>query len=516
MSAWFFWRKSADPVFEDPRFFANEEEASTLEHAAASQPPPQSPRATPLEPPPEDINAIGVREKSFPIWLAIALAALVVVLLLGAALWIKTSLPFVTTRKEEYPSVKVVTEEPVRGAPKIEITPKDAAPVPQGETTAMPRIVPAPSAAGSLDAACPLTTVLDKTTQKPVVDARGVPLLVDCHGIYKPQAAPEPVSVVPRSPVLTEASTVVPSSAASVTPVVAPDRYAGEALFTRQQVPKADSRVTSSGGPQLPVPPVGAADVLRQLELLRSPPPPAPQPIQVLPSPLASAAPVKAVGAPSTQGRPGEMLVSDKTDRTFAAKAIDENLVIPKGTQVDCGLTTRSVTEISGYASCQVVRDVYSANGRVLLIERMSTVEGEYAAQSQAGQRYIHVLWTRLRKPGGVTIDIASPATDGLGGAGIPAFVDNRWPERLAGAYMLSFIKDAIAYKTAVDAQGGQSAVGAVAYQNSIRTSESMAEQILATTIGIKPILYANQGDRVAIYVARDLDFSRIYDVRFK
>lgn len=516
MSAWFFWRKRADPVFEDPRFFANEAQASTLEHAAASQLPAQSPRAVPLEPPPEDINAIGVREKSFPIWLAIALAALVVVLLLGAALWIKTSLPFVTTRKEEYPSAKVAAEEPVRSAPKIDITPKDAGPDLRREAAGTPRIVPSPSAAGGLETACPLTTVLDKTTQKPVADARGVPLLVDCHGIYKPQAAPEPGSVVARSPVLTETSTVAPPPAAAATPIVTPDRYAGEALLARQQVPKADSRVTPGGGPQLPSPPVGAADVLRQLELLRTPPAPAPQPLQVLPSPLAPAAAPKAVGAPNTQGRPSEMLVSDKTDRTFAAKAIDENLVIPKGTQVDCGLTTRAVTEISGYASCQVVRDVYSANGRVLLVERMSTVEGEYAAQSQAGQKYIHVLWTRLRKPGGVTIDIASPATDGLGGAGIPAFVDNRWSERLAGAYMLSFIKDAIAYKTAVDAQGGQGAVGAVAYQNSIRTSESMAEQVLATTIGIKPILYANQGDRVAIYVARDLDFSRIYDVRLK
>ena len=43
-----------------------------------------------------------------------------------------------------------------------------------------------------------------------------------------------------------------------------------------------------------------------------------------------------------------------------------------------------------------------------------------------------------------------------------------------------------------------------------------MAEQVLATTLGIKPILYANQGDRVAIYVARDLDFSKIYEVRAK
>jgi type IV secretion system protein VirB10 len=221
-------------------------------------------------------------------------------------------------------------------------------------------------------------------------------------------------------------------------------------------------------------------------------------------------------GVPNTQGNPRDMLNTEKTERAFAVKAIDESLVIPKGTQIDCGLTTRAITEISGFASCQVTRDVYSANGRVLLIERMSVVDGEYAAQSQAGQRYIHVLWTRVRKPGGTTIDIASPATDGLGGAGIPAIVDNRWMERIGGAYLLSFIKDAIAYKTATDSSTGDSVAASVAYQNTISTSQSMAEKVLSNTIGIKPLLYANQGDRVAIYVARDVDFSQIYAIRNK
>ncbi len=515
MKQWFSRKKSDAALEVDPPLYASQPNEDMKEEP--SKPAPA--HGLGLEPPPEDINAIGATEKAFPIWLVTLLAAMLALILFGAAFWVKTSLPFATNRKEEYPSKRLSADEPVRNAPNLDISPPTMVQPASLEShpgaLAPPAIVPAVRSTATPDTVCGLTTVLDKTSLRPVTDASGAPILVDCHGVYSPRPAiPEPASTPAHSGHPLEKEVLPAPSTGNSGP---PDRYAGEALLSHQLVTKTDVRPVSPGAPQLPSPPVGAADVLRQLEALRSVPAHTTPVAPILINPLGTAsAAAKSSLAPNTQGRPGDMLVSDKTERSFAVKSIDENLVIPKGTQVDCGLTTRAVTEISGFASCQVARDVYSANGRVLLIERMATVEGEYAAQSQAGQKYIHVLWTRLRKPGGVTIDIASPATDGLGGAGIAAFVDNRWSERLAGAYMLSFIKDAIAYKTAVDAQSGQSAVGAIAYQNTIRTSEAMAEKVLSNTIGIKPILYANQGDRVAIYVARDLDFSKIYDVRAK
>ena len=450
----------------------------------------------PVDPPPEDINSIGAREQRFPLLLFVCGAVLLLLLMVGTAYWIKTAVPISTSKKEDYPS-KASVADPAAATPKLEIV--DTASLASAPAAVRP-VVPAPAGNGP----CPVTTVIDKSTQRPMTDARGLPITVDCHGAYSAKTAVDAGKPGAGGGLSSEA------------PPPPADRYAGEAILSRQLIAKSDSRVIGPGLPPLPAPPVGASEVLKQLQALQSGQ--AVLSTSPLSNPLpAGAGVVRPPGTPSTQGNPRDLLSgSEKTERVFAAKAIDENLVIPKGTQIDCGLTTRAVTEISGFASCQIARDVYSANGRVLLIERMSVVDGEYAAQSQAGQKYIHVLWTRVRKPGGATIDIASPATDGLGGAGIPAFVDNRWMERLGAAYLLSFIKDAIAYKTATDSQTGQSAAAGIAYQNTTKTSEAMAEQVLATTIGIKPILYANQGDRVAIYVARDLDFSKIYEVRAK
>jgi type IV secretion system protein VirB10 len=465
--------------------------------------------SSPVDPPPEDINSIGAREKKFPLVLFLVGALVLLLFIAAAAVWIRTAAPFATTKKEDYPSKKSSeVSEPGATAPKLEIAETSTPPPPPSsvpeiqQAPATPATRPAGVPAPTGNGPCPVTAVLDKTTQKPLTDARGLPVTVDCRGVYSSNKGPG------------DAAKNTTGTPAETPPSAPPDRYAGEAILSRQLSTKADARAVLPGLTQLPAPPVGASDVLKQLQALQSG-----QAVlsgAPTPNPLGNAQSAnRPAGTPNTQGPVKEMLgAADKTDRVFAAKAIDENLVIPKGTQIDCGLTTRAVTGISGFASCLITRDVYSANGRVLLIERMSTVDGEYAAQSQAGQKYIHVLWTRVRKPGGVTIDIASPATDGLGGAGIPAFVDNRWMERLGAAYLLSFIKDVIAYKTATDSQTGESTAASVAYQNTTKTSEALAEQVLATTIGIKPILYANQGDRVAIYVARDLDFSKIYEVR--
>lgn len=308
-------------------------------------------------------------------------------------------------------------------------------------------------------------------------------------------------------------------------PVRVHDRYAGDISLNSNPQSNGPGNgnlgnFTRAGGLNLPATsPVPSVDAIKAaLERLQvggaGPPPTAGGGVFGQPN---SAAPV---GSQNAQGSVAALLRSTTTPRAMAVKSIDENLVIPKGRLIDCSLRTRIVTDVSGFASCLVNSPVYSANGRTLLVERFSEVEGEYVATAQAGQRSIYVVWSRIRKPGGITIDIDSPATDGLGTAGLPGYVDNRWFERIGSAYMLSFFKDFVAYeiaKSTTGAGGGSTAgtiVGAGVLSNSISTSNSLADKVLQVGINIKPTIYKNQGDRASIYVARDLDFSSVYDVR--
>ena len=231
-------------------------------------------------------------------------------------------------------------------------------------------------------------------------------------------------------------------------------------------------------------------------------------------------APTGVPGAPGGQqqaganppGSLGSLLTPSQTPMVQAGMLGDRNMILPKGRTIDCGLSMRLVNEVAGMASCVLSQNVYSDNGRVLLLERGSEATGEYVAAMAQGQRRLFVLWTRIKTPAGVVINLNSPAADGLGTSGMDGYIDNHWWERLGAAFLLSMVQDAIAYKTA-DAGNGTTG-GTVVYQNTAQTGNRMAEKVLDSTINIKPTLYKNQGDRGSIYVARDLDFGSVYALR--
>jgi len=231
-----------------------------------------------------------------------------------------------------------------------------------------------------------------------------------------------------------------------------------------------------------------------------------------LPS-IASPAAVGVGGSPSPAGSIGTLLTPSQTPLVQAGMIGDRNLLLPKGRTVDCSLSTRVVSDLAGMATCVLTSNVYSDNGRVVLLERGSEAVGEYGATVVQGQRRLFVLWTRVKTPGGVVINLNSPAADALGTSGLEGYVDNHWWERVGAAFMLSLVQDAISYKTAA-ATGGGGAQGTAVFQNSSQTGNRLAEKILDSTINIKPTLYKNQGDRATIFVARDLDFGTVYALR--
>ena len=218
-------------------------------------------------------------------------------------------------------------------------------------------------------------------------------------------------------------------------------------------------------------------------------------------------------GPPASGAGPiGGLLTPSDTPKVQAGLLGDRNLILPKGRTIDCALTVRVINEVAGMATCVLNSDVYSDNGRVVLLERGSEAVGEYAATMAQGQRRLYLLWTRVKTPIGVVINLNSPAADALGTSGLVGYVDNHWWDRLGAAFLLSLVQDGIGLATATQAGGG-GAQSLGIYQHSATTGNRMAELILQSTINIKPTLYKNQGDRGTIFVARDLDFSTVYEL---
>jgi type IV secretion system protein VirB10 len=211
----------------------------------------------------------------------------------------------------------------------------------------------------------------------------------------------------------------------------------------------------------------------------------------------------------------GNMLRPTITTGTMAGSMGNLNLILTKGTFIQCYLKARLDTQVAGMTSCIIPRDIYSANGRVILIEKGSEVIGEFQNATELGMNRIFVLWTRIITPKGVFINIDSPATDTLGGSGITGKVNNHWWKRFGNALLFSMIQDGMAAgfeRVSKNEKNGDNSN--IVYSNSKNTSDEIVKEILKSTSNIPPTIYKNQGDSVGIYLARDLNFATVYKLR--
>lgn len=194
-----------------------------------------------------------------------------------------------------------------------------------------------------------------------------------------------------------------------------------------------------------------------------------------------------------------------------------KSLTMLRGTTIPCVLKTKIDSTYQGFTVCQTSKDVYSADGKALLLERGSQVFGEQNISLNQGQARVAVLWTRVETPQGVSVDIDSPATGSLGEMGVGANVKNHFWKRFGGAIMLSIIQDAIsAGSTRLEDNKENNGDNNTSIQNTQRATESMAEKALENTINIPPTATVNQGTIINIMVVRDVDFSSVYKLRRK
>lgn len=213
--------------------------------------------------------------------------------------------------------------------------------------------------------------------------------------------------------------------------------------------------------------------------------------------------------APSVTGRSGlnSLLTPTATPAVSAKVLPTQTLLLPKGAFIDCTLETAIDSSLPGMPTCITATDTFSADGRVVLLERGTKLIGESVGAVQRGSSRLFVLWTEARTPTGVVVPLASPGTDELGRAGLPGEVNRHFWERFGAAILISVIDGAV--------QAATQSEGSTVILNPSR-SEDIATEVLKSTLDIQPTITKRNGDRIQIVVARDLDFRSVYELKFR
>ncbi len=286
------------------------------------------------------------------------------------------------------------------------------------------------------------------------------------------QSKPQ-VAISPAAPPAVETAPPVPLAA--ITPAAAPSAPAPQAVLAAPP--------QSAPAPALAAKPATSPTIVFDASTLPAPVAPG------LASPLAAAP--TGTGGDDFASRIGGIGGGPAT----ATMTIDPKTTVTQGTLIPAVLETAIDTDVPGYVRAVVSADVRSFDGSRVLVPRSSRLIGQYKSGLQAGQKRAYVIWTRLIRTDGVSVNIASPAVAFSGETGLAGKVDTHFFERFGSAMLLSVITglSSIGSNPAL-MMGGQSAAAAAVGQGG----------------QIGPTVRVRQGQSIRVFTARDLDFSKV------
>ena len=211
--------------------------------------------------------------------------------------------------------------------------------------------------------------------------------------------------------------------------------------------------------------------------------------------------------------------------------------LVAQGTMIKGVLETAIQSDLAGMVRAVVSENVWSFDGRRILIPAGSRLIGEYRSGLSTGQTRVFIVWTRMLRSDGVSVQLGSMGTDELGRTGMTGIVDKHWVEKFGSAILLSLVGGATQFiaNLGQDNQSGQSQYSTIdpttgqpvlvqgqPNQNALyarqigaqqvsMTLNRIAEEALRDSINIPPTIHVDQGSRIMVFVRRDLDFSAFY-----
>lgn len=197
--------------------------------------------------------------------------------------------------------------------------------------------------------------------------------------------------------------------------------------------------------------------------------------------------------------KPGTLQLGNtkKVDVSQAVQINNMYKTVAAGKFIQGILETAIDSTLPGQVRAVVSSDLYSENGANVLIPKGSRLVGQYQSGIRQGQNRVFVIWSHVTTPTGVQVSLESAGTDALGTAGMGGDYDSHFFKRFGAALLLSIIENYESDQNDLNVNTG----------NSLNRASSIA---LEKDINIPPTIYVDQGEKINVFIARNLNFEGV------
>ena len=204
-------------------------------------------------------------------------------------------------------------------------------------------------------------------------------------------------------------------------------------------------------------------------------------------------------------------LLNQSQDQTFSVSQATQlqglDTLVAQGSMIPAVLETAISTDVIGQIRAITSVDVWSMDQSRVLIPRGTRLIGEYNSDVSRGQNRVFIVWNRLIRSDGASILLASGGTDTLGRAGLRGDVDTHFWERFGAAILLTLVDGAVdAAVEAIDDESG----GTIDFGNGQNGLNQAIAATIQQNVNVTPTIHVPQGERINVFLARDLDFSTV------
>ena len=218
-------------------------------------------------------------------------------------------------------------------------------------------------------------------------------------------------------------------------------------------------------------------------------------------------------GAPGSPGNAsGVSYVASHVDGVKAGLLGDQTFLLMPGL-IGCEMDTAINSQFEGPVQCHITGDI-KPHG-VTLLGRGSIIHGYYRNNIATGQSRIFVAadWVHDPSSGCYMSFQNAPVADLIGQSGVQGNVDNKYLERFGAAMLLTLGQGGESLAQAALSKGGNTYLS---FNGGSGGLDTIASAILRKQIDIPPEITVHQGQQIAVFSTKVLDFSPCYSLALK